>query len=88
MPTEETWVWMENENYTVVELPLGEEDIYRLDSLGGLRDNGYTFTHSGSGRAAVWEEEAGRRAIQVIIRAYWPADTLAIGGLAARTLAA
>ncbi len=53
MPTEETWVWMENENYTVVELPLGEEDIYRLDSLGGLRDNGYTFTHSGVQRKKI-----------------------------------
>ena len=53
MPTEETWVWIENEKYTVVELPLGEEDIYQLDSLGGLRGNGYTFTHSGAQRKKI-----------------------------------
>ena len=47
-PTEEAWVWKENEKYTVVELPLGEEEIYQFNSLGGLENNGYTFTHSGN----------------------------------------
>ena len=45
-PTEETWLWKDGEEYTVVELPLTEEGDYQFGSLGGIENNGYTFTHS------------------------------------------
>ena len=45
-PTEESWSWKDKEKYTIVELPLGEEGIYQFASLGGIKNNSYTFTHS------------------------------------------
>ena len=45
-PTGEPWAWADGEKYTVVELPPAEDGDCRLASLGGIRGNGYTFTHS------------------------------------------
>ena len=53
-PTEESWSWKDKEKYTIVELPLGEEGIYQFASLGGIKNNSYTFTHSdGQGKKII-----------------------------------
>ena len=53
-PTEKPWVWEDGKKYTIVELPLGEGDVFQFDSLGGIKNNGYTFTHSdGQGKKII-----------------------------------
>ena len=53
-PTEESWLWKDKEKYTIVELPAEETDTYQFQSLGGIKNNGYTFTHSdGQGKKII-----------------------------------
>ena len=47
--TQALWEWQDGATYTIVELPLGEEDGYRFGYLGGFRHNGYTFRHQNKG---------------------------------------
>ena len=47
--TQALWEWQDGATYTIVELPLGEEDGYRFGYLGGFRHNGYTFRHRNKG---------------------------------------
>ena len=44
-PTNEPWHWEDGEEYTIVELPMGEGSACQFDTLGGVGNNGHTFTY-------------------------------------------